>query len=233
MYRDIMPALRRWKEAPGRKPLLLTGVRQCGKTYAARKYLCEDKRELHTLAAGSLLGVAVKHRDVSFPVGLVHRLERVSVPEVPLSFAADATYFKVYLSDVGLLRRRASVPARTILEGGGEGGLPYSRFKGALTENFVMTELRAQGLTPFFWRSGNSAEVDFLIEREGEAFPIEVKSANNTRAKSFRQFVSQYRPRLGFKVSLKNVGPAGEGTARVWSLPLYMLWKLGRYLDEA
>ncbi len=41
------------------------------------------------------------------------------------------------------------------------------------------------------------------------------------------------RPRLGFKVSLKNVGPAGEGDTQVWSLPLYMLWKLGRYLDEA
>ena len=62
----------------------------------------------------------------------------------------------------------------------------YIGFKGALAENYVQNELKNLGYQPYFWRSGNQAEVDFLIERKGMLIPIEVKSAANTRAKSYR-----------------------------------------------
>ncbi len=161
--------------------------------------------------------------------GMIHKNELVAKPETPLSFGADSTYFKVFLPDVGLLRRRANLAARDII-GGSEN---YKRFKGAFAENYVMTELAAMGCHPYFWRSGNTAEIDFLIEGGGGIVPIEVKAAENVKAKSLALYINRYRPRSAFKTSLRNVGKGQQGGTALWSLPLYMLWKLGKYLEVA
>ena len=160
--------------------------------------------------------------------GMIHKNELVAKPEIPLSFGADSTYFKVFLPDVGLLRRRANLAARDIISGNEN----YKRFKGAFAENYVMTELAAMGFHPYFWRSGNTAEIDFLIEGGGEIIPIEVKAAENVRAKSLALYMSRYRPRCAFKTSLRNVGVTRQGDTELWSLPLFMLWKIGRYLGR-
>ena len=160
--------------------------------------------------------------------GMILKNELVAKPEAPLSFGADTTYFKVFLPDVGLLRRRANLAARDIISGNEN----YGRFKGAFAENYVMTQLTAMGFHPYFWRSGNTAEIDFLIEGGGSIVPIEVKAAENVRAKSLALYISRYHPQRAFKTSLKNVGVTRQGDTELWSLPLYMLWKLGKYLKE-
>lgn len=160
--------------------------------------------------------------------GLAHRLEMVSNPELPLSFYADAMFFKVYMSDVGLLRRKSGLSHKTILE---EPEI-YKNFKGALTENYVLNELIAQGKRLYFWRSGNTAEVDFLFEDKDRIIPVEAKAAISTRAKSYLQFCKKYRPPLGFKFSMKNVGTNMTEETLTYSVPLYLLWKLDRYLAE-
>lgn len=439
MERDIMKQLIEWKDADDRKPLLLTGVRQCGKTYVCKefgnlyfedvayfyfegnkglasvfeydfdveriidelgnvvrgkeiipgktlvifdeiqacpnavtslKYFCENMRELHIVCAGSLLGVAVKRNNISFPVGkierlqmyplsfseflradggdaiyegiqkyernrelpelytsrlekalkyyyivggmpevvakwvethnfekveklqdnilqdyssdfakhapksdipklgwiwdsipkqlakdnnkfvfshvkegkrsheledalewlvdagLVHKLELVSNPELPLSFCADGMFFKVYMSDVGLLRRKSGISHRTIME---DSEL-YRNFKGAFTENFVMTELIKQEIHPYFWRSGNTAELDFLFEYMDEIIPVEAKAQIQTRAKSYRQYCKKYSPGIGFKFSMKNVGEHDVENTKTYSVPLYLLWRLKEYM---
>ena len=149
-------------------------------------------------------------------------------PELPLSFYADASFFKVYLCDVGLLRRKSGVSHKTILE---ESDL-YGSFKGALTENFVLNELTAQGISPYFWKSGNTAELDFLFENEDKVIPVEVKAEKNTRAKSYRQFCRKYHPKLGFKFSMKNVGEHQVEGTKTYSVPLYLVWRVGEYLDR-
>ena len=397
MERDIMKQLVEWKNSAERKPLLITGVRQCGKTYVCKefgeqyfedtayfnfegnkglasvfeydfdieriidelgniirgreiipgktlvifdeiqscpaavtslKYFCENKRELHVVCAGSLLGVSIKRDNISFPVGkvdrllmypmsfseflradggegiykgvqkydldreipelytkalekalkyyyivggmpevvakwvethnfeqieklqdnilldyssdfakhapkadipklgwiwdsipkqlakdnnkfvfshvkagkrsseledalewlvdagLVYRLELVTNPELPLAFCADASFFKIYMADVGLLRRKSGVSSKTIME---DSDL-YKNFKGAFTENFVLTELKSQGIVPYFWRSGNTAELDFLFEHDDRIIPVEAKADIHTRRKSYRLF---------------------------------------------
>lgn len=161
--------------------------------------------------------------------GLVHRLEMVSNPALPLSFYADATFFKVYMSDIGLLRRKAGLSHRTIL---GESEL-YSNFKGALTENYVLNELVAQGKHPYFWRSGNTAELDFLFEDRDRVIPVEAKAEIRTKAKSYQQFCKKYRPSLGFKFSMKNTGENMTEDTKTYSLSLYLLWMLDRYLNVA
>ncbi len=159
--------------------------------------------------------------------GMIYKNELVAKPETPLSFGADATYFKVFLPDVGLLRKRANLAAQDVISGSEN----YRRFKGAFAENFVMTELSAMGFRPYFWRSGNTAEIDFLIEGGGGIVPIEVKSAENVKAKSLQIYGNRYQPRCAFKTSLRNVGVTRQGVTALWSLPLYMLWKIEKYLE--
>ena len=440
MYREILNSLKRWKESSRRKPLLLAGVRQCGKTYiieefakkhfssyvyvnfessenlsaifdydfdvkrivteieryykkkivpgktlvffdevgecpraiTALKYFCENMRELHLVCAGSLLGIALKEKNISFPVGKVNRMqlypmsfkefviangrddlievfqdwstdrpipelysvpmnqllkeyyivggmpeavktwiethdaeeisevqneilkdyaddfskhapaeevpkirwiwdsipvqlakennkfvfshvkegkrsadledalqwlcdagliiktELVEKPEIPLSGFADKTFFKVYMSDIGLLRARSGVSAGTVTE---EMGL-YIKYKGAFAENYVLNELKSLGKDPYFWRSGNTAEIDFIIEEKGEMIPVEVKSADNTQAKSYKQFCKKYEPKLGFKLSRKNIAENLCGMTKTYSIPLYLCWDLDFWMKK-
>ena len=160
--------------------------------------------------------------------GLVYRLHFVETPEIPLAGMADATYFKVYMVDVGLLRRKSALSYRTILEG----SELFIRFKGALTENYVMEELKAMGFLPYFWRTKTNAEIDFVVEYEGMVTPIEVKSADNTKAKSLHSFCNRYEPRTAVKTSLKNVGDNMDEKTHVWSIPLYALFKLRKYFGQ-
>ena len=156
--------------------------------------------------------------------GLIHLLELVKNAEIPLSSNADATYFKVYMADIGLLCRSLGLEYQQII-------YHYdtlSTFKGAIVENYVLNELVQLNKNPYFWRSGNSAELDFLIEEQGNIIPIEVKSATNTQAKSYRQFCKKYQPKLGYKLSLKNIGKNACEQTETISLPLYLLWKLGK-----
>ena len=155
------------------------------------------------------------------------QLELVEKPELPLSSTADATYFKVYFSDLGLLRRKSGLSFETIRS---ESDL-FLRYKGSMAENYVLNELMVQGNTAYFWRSGNTAEVDILLESEGVLVPMEVKAADNVKAKSYKQFCKRYAPPVGFKLSLKNIGEnLCEGT-RTISLPLWMAWNWKTYLS--
>ncbi len=157
--------------------------------------------------------------------GLVHLVELVQNAELPLSSNADSTYFKVYMADSGLLCRRLGLSYKNILEE----NTALSTFKGAITENYVLQELIVQNKVPYFWRSGNTAELDFLFEEDGNVIPVEVKAATNTQAKSFKQFCKKYQSKTGFKLSLKNIAENDcEGTNAV-SLPLYLLWNISLY----
>ena len=157
--------------------------------------------------------------------GLVHLVELVQNAELPLSSNADSTYFKVYMADSGLLCRRLGLSYKNILEE----NTALSTFKGAITENYVLQELIVQNKVPYFWRSGNTAELDFLFEEDGNVIPVEVKAATNTQAKSFKQFCKKYQNKTGFKLSLKNIAENDcEGTNAV-NLPLYLLWNISLY----
>ena len=158
--------------------------------------------------------------------GIALKLNLVQTPEIPLSGMEDHTYFKVYMSDVGLLRRKSNVNYRTVLEG----DAAYIHFKGALTENYVYTQLKCMGIDSCFWRTKADAELDFITDYEGVLLPVEVKSADNTKAKSLHLFCNRFNPKMAVKTSLKNVGDNMDGNTHVWSIPLYILFKLKDYL---
>lgn len=158
--------------------------------------------------------------------GIVYKLNLVSTVQLPLCAMADTTYFKVYMADIGLLRKKSNLNYRTILNSDAD----FINFKGALTENFCMAELKSMGIEPYFWRTKADAEVDFLTDYEGLLLPIEVRSADNTKAKSLNLFCSRYEPQMAVKTSLKNVGDNFSGKSHVWSIPLYALFKLKDYI---
>lgn len=133
------------------------------------------------------------------------------------------TYFKVYLSDTGLLNRRLGLSYREILEG------DISPFKGTIVENFVLNELIKQGKAPYFWRSQNTAELDFLFEKDSCIFPVEVKSSDNTQAKSYRLFLKKYPVKVGYKFSLKNIAVNEIEGKKSFNLPLYLVWNMDFY----
>lgn len=158
--------------------------------------------------------------------GIARKLNLVKTPEIPLSGMADHTYFKVYMSDVGLLRKKSNINYRTILEG----DAAYIHYKGALTENYVYTQLECMGIDCYFWRTKADAELDFITDYEGVLLPVEVKSADNTKAKSLHLFCSRYKPKMAIKTSLKNVGDNMDGDTHVWSVPLYVLFRFKDYV---
>lgn len=158
--------------------------------------------------------------------GISYKLKIVSTPQIPLAGMSDNTYFKVYMMDVGLLRKKSNINYRTILSGDEN----FIQFKGALTENYCMTELKSAGIESYFWRTKADAEIDFLTDYEGVLLPIEVKSADNTKAKSLHIFCSRYNPKMAVKTSLKNVGDNQDGKTHVWNIPLYALFRLKDYV---
>jgi len=157
--------------------------------------------------------------------GLIHMVELVQNASVPLSAYADATYFKVYLSDVGLLCRRLGINSKSVL---GEEDI-LKDYKGAIVENYVLSELIALNKQPYFWRSGNTAELDFIFEEDGALFPVEVKAATNTQAKSYKQFCKKYSPHTGYKLSLKNIAWNDYEGVYTVSLPLFLEWNMDYY----
>ena len=130
------------------------------------------------------------------------------------------------MTDTGLLRRKSGVNYRTILEG----DLSFIHFKGALTENYVLTQLKCMSIDSWFWRTKADAEIDFITDYEGVLIPIEVKSADNTKAKSLHLFCNRFEPKMAVKTSLKNVGDNTDGKTHVWSVPLYTLFRFKEYV---
>ena len=117
---------------------------------------------------------------------LVYKIYRSSAPGLPVAAYDDLSAFKIYLVDVGLLRRLAKLAPTAF----GDGNRLFTEFKGALTENFVLQTLITQfEVTPRYWSQSNPPyEVDFLIQRENDIFPVEVKSEANISSKSLKKF---------------------------------------------
>ena len=159
--------------------------------------------------------------------GLVHKIYRSSAPSLPLSAYDDISAFKIYLSDVGLLRRLSKLAPSAF----GEGNRLFTEFKGALTENFVLQSLIPQlDVIPRYWSQVNPPyEVDFLIQHENDIFPVEVKSETNTTSKSLKKFKELFpdKVKLRIRFSLDNLKMDGD----LLNIPLFMIDHTARLIN--
>lgn len=134
--------------------------------------------------------------------GIVSQVYKVEQIKKPLENYRDIDAFKIYVSDLGLLCAKKDLLANDVLYMVEE----LSDFKGGMAENYVNVQLVINGYTTYYWESKRGAEIDFVIQREGRLIPIEVKSADNTKAKSLKAYMETYKPDYAIKLSAKNFG---------------------------
>lgn len=132
--------------------------------------------------------------------GLLYKVSRTKKGLLPLAAYEDFAAFKIFMVDVGLMCAQANLPASSLLEG----NQLFTYFRGALTEQYVMQQLKASGERDvYYWTADNSqCEVDFLVQTADRVVPIEVKAEENLRAKSLRSFVAANEGLHGVRFSM-------------------------------
>lgn len=160
---------------------------------------------------------------------LVHKVYRSTAPGLPVSAYDDLSAFKIYLVDVGILRRLAMLAPTAF----GEGNRLFTEFKGALSENYVLQTLLTQfEVFPRYWSQNNPPyEVDFLIQRDNDIFPVEVKSETNTASRSLKKFKELFgdKVKLRIRFSLDNLKLDGD----VLNIPFFMADQADRMIGLA
>lgn len=132
--------------------------------------------------------------------GLIYKVNRCKKAQLPLAAYEDFSAFKMFLSDIGLMGAMSNIPVQSLLNG----NMLFSDFKGALTEQFVLQQMKTnQTLSIYYWSADNSrGEIDFLVQQEEKVIPIEVKAEENLQAKSLRMFVERNPGLKGCRFSM-------------------------------
>lgn len=160
---------------------------------------------------------------------LVHKVYRSTAPGLPMSAYDDLSAFKIYLVDVGLLRRLSQLAPTAF----GEGNRLFTEFKGALTENYVLQTLINQfEVMPRYWSQNNPPyEVDFLVQRENDIFPVEVKSEANITSRGLKKFKELFPDKVPLRIrfSLDNLKLNDD----VLNIPLFMADQADRLIGLA
>ena len=132
--------------------------------------------------------------------GLIHKVHRVSAPNLPLKAYEDLKAFKLFLVDVGLLSCMAGLRQDVLLDG----NELFKEFKGALTEQYVLQQLATvKGLNIYYWTADRgTAEVDFIIDTGSDVIPVEVKAEVNLQAKSLKVYRDKFQPKLSVRISM-------------------------------
>ena len=152
--------------------------------------------------------------------GLVYQVNRVNASKNPLSAYQDFSAFKLYLLDVGLLGAKANIDAKTLLEG----NEIFEEFKGSLTEQYVLCQLKqCTDLEVFYWSSDTGiAEIDFMIQIGKNNVPIEVKASENLQAKSLKTFIQKYDTKINIRTAMSEY----RQEENLINIPLYMIGNL-------
>lgn len=132
--------------------------------------------------------------------GLVHKVHRITAPSLPLKAYEDLKAFKLFLVDVGLLSCAAVLRQDVLLDG----NALFKEFKGALTEQYVLQQLKAmKGLNIYYWTADRRiAEVDFVVDNGNNVIPGEVKVEINLQSKSLKVYREKFQPRLSIRSSM-------------------------------
>lgn len=145
--------------------------------------------------------------------GVSNQLFRLEQIKLPLNAYKSINDFKFYMNDVGLCSASQNIYYEDIIFDNAE----LNDFKGGLIENYVNNQLTINKLNLFYWTSSNQAEVDFITRIENDIIPIEVKSSDNTRAKSLNIYMTRFAPKYAIRISSKNFGFENN----IKSIPLY------------
>jgi len=148
--------------------------------------------------------------------GLIHKIYATETIKLPINAYRDDASFKLYMNDVGVLRILFRLDPAIVTDG----NLLFTEFKGVLSENFVLSSLIRQfGYEPVYWKSGNQAEIEFVIDYKNKLIPIEVKSAESVRSRSLSEYRKRNKPLVALRFSTKNL-KYDDG---LLNIPIYMV----------
>lgn len=155
--------------------------------------------------------------------GLVHKVNRISKPGIPLKAYEDFNAFKLFTVDVGLLAAMGNISAKTLLNG----NAIFEEFKGALTEQYVLQQLKTmEEMAIYYWSSEKSSgEIDFILQHGENIFPVEVKAEENLQAKSLKAFYQKYPNTIAVRTSMSDYRKEDWIT----NIPLYSIFALANY----
>lgn len=155
---------------------------------------------------------------------IVEKIFNVSKPAFPLNAYVDLSSFKLYMLDIGLLRKKAGLASKIVIEG----NKLFEEFKGALTENYILnTLIYVYNQKPNYYTFDRN-EIDFIIQSENEIIPIEVKSGETINNISLTKFNQENNNKLSIRFSTKNIDKSGK----ILNIPLFMAEYIDRYIKK-
>lgn len=157
--------------------------------------------------------------------GLIHKVSNLTVPKTPLDAYALFDFFKIYLLDVGLLGAMTLLSPKAIIHG----DQLFQEFQGALVENYIVQALKHSYEKLYYWTSEGKAELDFILQHDGDVFPLEIKSGYSKKKKSLQVYENKYKPRLLIRSSPMNLKRDGN----TLNCPLYLIESLSHLLTLA
>ena len=158
--------------------------------------------------------------------GLIHKVQRIQKPDLPLKAYIDFDAFKLFLVDIGLLIAMTDLDAKVIIEG----NKIFTEFKGSLTEQYILQQLISDvGVIPYYYSTQNSkGEIDFLVQGKTSVIPIEVKAEENLKAKSLKAFCEKYQPSYAVRTSMSDYREQDWMT----NIPLYAIKWIENYVNQ-
>ncbi len=154
---------------------------------------------------------------------LIYKVHNVTKPDFPLKAYNDLSAFKIYINDVGLLRRMANLDSRIVVEK----NKLFEEFKGALTENYVLNMLTAiMDNVPNYY-TFDRHEIDFIIQYRNEIIPIEVKSNSAINNVSLTRFVEKNDKKLAIRFSMNNLAKSGK----ILNIPLFLIEYMNKFIE--
>ncbi|MBQ7677874.1 MAG: DUF4143 domain-containing protein, partial [Lachnospiraceae bacterium] len=155
---------------------------------------------------------------------MVKKVYAVTKPGLPVSAYEDLAAFKIYMGDIGLLRKKSVVGYEAFLK---QSDI-FTEFKGAFTENYVLQSLIPSSEAPIHYWKDSRYEVDFILQKDNDIIPVETKSGKSVKTPGMKHYGQYYQPRLMLRASMRNLSFDGE----ILNIPLFLISEWRRLIGK-
>ena len=153
---------------------------------------------------------------------LIYKIYNVTKADFPLKAYNDLSAFKIYMNDVGLLRKMSNLDSKIVVEG----DKLFEEFKGAFTENYVLNMLTSTlNLVPNYYTFDRN-EIDFVVQYKNNIIPIEVKANKSTNNTSLTKYNEKFNNELSVRFSMNNLSKDGK----ILNIPLFLIEYVEKFI---
>ena len=153
---------------------------------------------------------------------LIYKIYNVTKTDFPLKAYNDLSAFKIYMNDVGLLRKMSNLDSKIVVEG----DKLFEEFKGAFTENYVLNMLSSTLNSVPNYYTFDRNEIDFIIQYKNNIVPIEVKANKSTNNTSLTKYNEKFNNELSVRFSMNNLSKDGK----ILNIPLFLIEYVEKFI---